>query len=179
VLVGLAILVLIVVFLGVCITAIVLAATSFSKAESVEDQVGDENCYSIRGVPGEDLVSSLQGHICFQCDSEAIEAVIDYEFQQASMAESFDLINTVLSTASIANGYESVALCGNETAPLCPAYKPTCTGSCKWNGRLSLTGDNKVSIGKQKCRTLRDNPTMYTLFTGTDVAPIAAVASLK
>lgn len=160
------------------ITAIVLAARSFSKANDVQQELNDD-CYSIRGIPGEDLTSVIKGHVCFQCSSGFIEAVIDYEFQQGSMAESFDFVNTVLGMSSIVNGFEKVSLCGNETVPLCPAFKPTCTSSCKWNGRLSLTGDNKTPVAKDTCEAIRENPNMYTLFAGTDVAAIGNVAQLK
>lgn len=175
--VGLLVVLGILIILGLAITAIILATQSLSKAEDVDDLT--DECYSIWGVPGEDLSSSMKGHVCFQCGSGVIEAVLDYEFQPGSQVERFDLINTVLGMGSIMNGFEKIPLCGNTSTPLCPAFKTTCTGSCKWSGRLSLTGENKTPIAEDVCKSVRDNPNMYTLFASTDVAGIAIVAQLN
>jgi len=164
--------------LALAITGIVLSASSLSKTDNIDDELND-NCYVVKSIPGEDLISQLKGHICFHCGSGTIEAVIDYEFQQGSSAERFDLINTVLGMSAIVNGYEKISLCGNETAPLCPAFKPSCTSSCKWKGRLALTGENKTPVSTQTCEAIQNNPNMYTLFSGTDVAEIANIAQLN
>lgn len=167
----------ILILLGLAITAIVLASQTLSTSDEVDDLT--DNCFSIRALPGEDLSSSVKGHVCFQCGSGKIEAVLDYEFQSGSSTESFDLINTVLGMSSIMNGFEKISLCGNISAPLCPAFKPTCAGSCKWSGRLSLTGDNQTPIDENVCQAVRNNPSMYALFSGTDMAAIANIAQLK
>lgn len=172
--------------IGLAIAALVISSNTRDDYEQFEKEASD-NCFSVMTVPGGDLQSSIKGHVCFECNNQDgkdsfITAVLNYNV--ADPLELISLVNSALTLSGVANEFQEIEVCFNQTGtpgmPACPAFSDSCVGSCKTTGKLTLKeDDNERILPYEQCVALKNNPGIYWLFISITGVETAAVGQLN